>query len=112
MDDHLAPLVKPDGEIALAIPGVKTDLDRVPKEMAECVSAEDFGTFRSTDWWTRHLEAAKRFRLERVWEFEDFDEAWNDWLACDNPYAVRDRDIIRANAGRYMNLICTIGRRV
>jgi len=110
MDDHLAPLVKPGGEIALAIPGVKTDLDGVPEDMAPFVSAEDFGTFRSTDWWKRHLAASKRFRMECIWEFEDFDEAWNDWLACDNPYAVRDRDMIRANAGRYMNLICVIGR--
>jgi cyclopropane fatty-acyl-phospholipid synthase-like methyltransferase len=112
MDKYLAPLVKPGGQIALAIPGVKTDLDGVPADIAEFVSAEDFGTFKSTAWWKRHLETSERFKLDRVWEFEGFDEAWSDWLACDNPYAVRDRDMIRADAGRYMNLICITGRRV
>ncbi len=112
MDDHLAPLVKPGGEIGLVIPGVKTDLDGVPEDIAPYVSVEDFGTFKSTGWWKQHLEASKRLRLERIWEFPDFDEVWADWLASDNPYAVRDRDMIRTNAGRYMNLICVIGRRV
>jgi len=112
MDDHLAPLVRPGGEIGLVIPGIKMDLDGVPEEMAPYVSAGDFGTFKSTDWWKRRLETSQRFRLERIWEFPDFDEAWADWLASDNPYAVSDRDMIRSNAGRYMNLICITGKRI
>ncbi len=112
MDRCLAPLVKPGGEIALGIPGVKADLEGVPDEMAPYVSAEDFGTFRSTGWWKHHLGSSGLLKLEHCWEFEGFDEAWNDWLACDNPYAVRDRDMVRADGGKYMNLICMIGRRV
>ncbi len=112
MDKCLAPLIKPGGEIALGIPGVKTDLAGVPSEIAPYVSAEDFGTFRSTMWWKNNLEACSQFRLERLWEFEGFDEAWSDWLQCDNPYAVSDRDMIRADGGKYMNLICALGKRV
>lgn len=112
MDLRFAPFVKPGGIIAIGVPGVKMDLDEEPSEIAPYVTAEDFATFRSTDWWKRHLEASRLFKLERVWEFEGFDEAWNDWLACDNPYAIRDRDMIRANNGKYMNLICIIGKRI
>ncbi len=112
MDQYFAPFVKPGGTIAIGVPGVKMDLDGLPAEMSPYVSAEDFATFRSTRWWEQHLKASRLFDLERIWEFEGFDEAWSDWLACDNPYAIRDRDMIRVDGGKYMNLICIVGRRV
>ena len=112
MDRCLAPLVKPGGTIALAVPGVKTDLAALPPEMEGAVAEEDFMTFRSARWWKTQLTPSKQYALDRMWEFEDFDEVWSDWLQCDNPYAVSDRDMIRADGGRYMNLICIIGRRV
>ena len=40
-----------------------------------------------------------------------FDECWNDWLACDNEYAVDDRKAMNAGAGKYMNFIAMIIRR-
>jgi cyclopropane fatty-acyl-phospholipid synthase-like methyltransferase len=111
MDRCLAPLVKPGGGIAIGIPGVKADLDGVPAELAPFISAEDFAAFRSTGWWKKRLEASHLFTLERIWEFEGYDEAWNDWLQSDNPYAVSDRDMIRSEEGKYMNLISILGKR-
>ena len=64
------------------------------------------------NWWKQRFEASHLFQLERIWEFSGYDEAWSDWLKCDNPYAVRDRDMIHEEGGKYMNLICIIGRRV
>ena len=112
MDSCLAPLVKPDGFIAIAIPGLKADLDAVPEELAPFISAEDFATFRSARWWKNRLASCRLFSLERIYEFGSFDEAWNDWLQCDNPYAIRDRDMIRAGGGKFMNLICITGKRI
>ncbi len=112
MDRCLAPLVKPGGDIAIAVPGVKTDLTALPPEMAGSVRAEDFMTFRSGRWWTERLAPSKRYAMERLWEFSGFDEAWADWLRTDNPYAVSDRAMLRANAGRFMNLICMTGKRI
>ena len=111
LDRCLAPLVKPGGSIAIGSPGVKEDLPGLPEEMAGIVSAKDFATFRSTRWWTEYFAASRLFKTERIWEFAGFDEAWNDWLACDNPYAVSDRDMIRADGGRYMNIVCATGQR-
>ena len=34
-----------------------------------------------------------------------------DWLGTDNPYAAEDRKMLRADGGRYMNLIGIIGKR-
>ena len=37
---------------------------------------------------------------------EEIEEKEEIWLACEeNPYAVGDRDMIKADAGKYMNLI-------
>ena len=33
------------------------------------------------------------------------DEAWNDWLACDNEYAAGDRASVEAGALDYLNTI-------
>jgi hypothetical protein len=41
----------------------------------------------------------------------DLDELWNDWLACDNEYAVRDRPAMEAGAGKYMNFVSIIAKR-
>ncbi len=113
MDRCLAPMVKPGGPIIIGIPGIKTDLPGLPDEMVGSVSAEDFATFRSTRWWTQYFAASRLFETERIWEFSGFSEAWSDWLQCDdNPYAVSDRAMLRADGGRFMNIICAIGRRV
>jgi cyclopropane fatty-acyl-phospholipid synthase-like methyltransferase len=113
MDRCLAPLVRPGGSIAVAIPGLKEDLEAPPAELKPFLSAEDFIPFHSLRWWQDCLKSSRLFRPERVWDFTGYDEAWSDWLSCDgNPYAVRDRDMIRADGGKYLNLICAVGIRI
>ena len=43
--------------------------------------------------------------IESIFEMEDFDECWNEWLATDNEYAVQDRLSMNAGAGKYMNFV-------
>ena len=112
MDRCLAPLIKPDGMIAIAVPGVKTELDGVPKALAPFISPEDFEVFHSYGWWKKNFEQSRLFETELIYEFGSSDEVWNDWLQSDNPYAVRDRDMIKADGGRYMNFISIVGRRI
>ena len=33
------------------------------------------------------------------------EEAWQDWLECDEEHAINDRASMNAGAGKYMNLI-------
>lgn len=38
-------------------------------------------------------------------ELSIHEEAWADWLECDNEYAKRDIDMMKAEAGHYFNLV-------
>ena len=48
----------------------------------------------------------------RVEEMRCFDRAWNDWLACENPYAAEDRPLMAAGGDRFLNLLAVTGRAV
>ncbi|HYE83709.1 MAG TPA: methyltransferase domain-containing protein [Clostridia bacterium] len=112
MDAKLAPLVKSGGIIALAIPGLKEDIhDSIPEEMKQSWSAEDIETLHSCKWWKALLEKSQRITVDSVREMQGFEECWNDWLSCDNEYAVSDRAAMEAGAGKYMNLIAVNARR-
>ena len=64
--------------------------------------------WHSIDWWKpKFAPYLKDFQIA---EMNCFDRAWNDWLACDNPYAVEDRLMIETDNGRFMNLIKLTGR--
>ena len=112
MDEKLAPLVKPNGIIAIAVPGLKKNLNSTPEEFRPYISDEDFKTFRSCSWWQALLEKSQRFSIDTIWELAAFDEVWNDWLACDNEYAIRDRDMLKDGNGKYMNFVMIVGKRI
>ena len=112
MDEKLAPLVKKGGVIAIAIPGVKNELNGVlPQEMSYSWTVEDLSTFHSCSWWRDLLSKSQKIEIESVGEMQDLDELWDDWLACDNEYAVRDRSAMEAGAGKYMNFVAIIARK-
>ncbi len=112
MDEKLAPLVKKDGIIAIAIPGVKNELQgALPVEMTYSWTAEDLETFHSCGWWRELLGKSQKIEIESVSEMQNLDELWNDWLACDNEYAIRDRPSMEAGAGKYMNFVAIIARK-
>jgi cyclopropane fatty-acyl-phospholipid synthase-like methyltransferase len=112
MDEKLAPLIKTDGIIALAFPGFKKDInDCLPAEFLLSWTAEDLKTFHSCEWWSNLFSKSKKIHLQSVGELSCHDECWADWLATDNPYAVRDRPAMAAGAGNYMNLISVLATR-
>jgi hypothetical protein len=112
MDEKLAPLVKSGGVIAIAIPGVKDELNGTfPLEMSYSWTVEDLSTFHSCAWWRELLGKSQKIEIESVSEMPDFDELWNDWLACDNEYAVRDRPAMEAGAGKYMNFVAILAKK-
>ena len=56
-------------------------------------------------WWRGIFEQCTGARIVDMWEMQSNDEAWADWLACDNPYAVGDRASMEAGSGKYLNFI-------
>lgn len=112
MDEKLAPLIKPDGIIALAFPGFKKDIHGcLPPEFLLSWTAEDLETFHSCEWWSNLFLKSKKISLVNVGELSCHDESWADWLATDNPYAVKDKPAMAAGAGTYMNLISVLATR-
>lgn len=109
--EKLLPLVKPGGTIALAFPGLKEELPVVPDEMLLSWTPEDIGTMHSLEWWRALLEKSDKAVIDSIFEMECFDEAWADWLASENEYAVNDAPAMKAGAGKYMNLTAITARR-
>ena len=106
LDKHLAPLVKPGGKIAIAVPGIQRELGEIPQEMQPYWNQEVMQTFHSCIWWSGIFGNSQKASLLSIEEIEEKEEIWRDWLACEeNPYAVGDRDMIKADAGKYINLI-------
>lgn len=108
--EHLLPLLKKDGLAALAFPGMKFEvLGNIPDEMAPFWEEEALQMWHSMDWWRPKLEPV--LAEFHIWEMDCFHQAWEDWLATDNPYAVEDRAMMQADKGRYMNLVAVTGQK-
>ncbi|MBC3805233.1 methyltransferase [Acetobacterium fimetarium] len=79
--------------------------------------AKEYGvqTF-AVDLWITATDNYKRFLQMGVDDFSIMemdctDTAWSDWLAADNPIAKQDIDMIKADNGKYLNLISITGKR-
>ena len=68
---------------------------------------EALSMWHSIDWWKPKFQ--NNLDGLRMWEMECFSEAWSDWLNTDNPYAIEDREMIKTDNGRYMNIIGVTG---
>ncbi|MGN0905360.1 MAG: SAM-dependent methyltransferase [Alphaproteobacteria bacterium] len=112
MDARLAPLVKQDGMMLLVFPGLKREVGRdIPPEMLLSWRPEDIDTMHSPSWWSALLAQAVSIDVVAIKEAACSEEAWEDWLACDNPYAVGDRRAMCAGAGKHMNFISVLCRK-
>jgi len=112
LDKHLAPLVKKGGALVICIPGLKQELDYLPDEMALSWTKEAIDTIRSLDYWKDIFSKSALTEISSITEMDCYEESWKDWLATDNPYAVSDRPAMEAGAGKYMNLICAVLKRI
>ena len=106
--EKVRPLLKKNGIAAIAFPGMKYEVkENVPDEMKPYWEAEALEMWHSIGWWRTKFE--NELNHLNMWEMRCFEQAWNDWLNTDNPYAVEDRKMIYTDNGRYMNLIGITG---
>jgi len=101
---HLAPLVKRGGEIAVAVPGLKREFADgvVPAELLP-YWVENMN-FHSCDWWHNLWMLSDLVEIKECREMMCHDQAWKDWLACDNEYARSDIKMMEDEGGNYFNL--------
>lgn len=106
LDERLLPFLKPQGRVELAISGLTRDChDDLPAELLLSWTPEQLDYMHDIAWWRSIFEQSRGARIVDMWEMETNAQAWDDWLACDNPYAVGDRASMQAGAGRYLNFI-------
>lgn len=106
--EKIRPLLKEGGSVAIAVPGMKCEVhEAVPEEMKPYWEEEALAMWQCADWWRPKFDT-ELCGLD-IWEMSCFDKAWENWLKTDNPYAVNDREMMRADGGRYMNIIGITG---
>ncbi len=109
LDEKLLPFLKSGGYVYIAIPGMKRDLhDALPEEMLLSWTPEDLSTMHDVGWWANIVTKCRGARLVSVQEMESMDEVWDDWLSCENEYAVGDRKAMGAGAGKYLNFVSIV----
>jgi cyclopropane fatty-acyl-phospholipid synthase-like methyltransferase len=105
LDEYIVPLTKKGGIIAVAIPGLQKDFfNDVPEVLKPYWQDEDMN-FYSRSWWRSLWEESKKVKIEQSLSLSCHKKAWEDWLECDNPYAKRDIEMMKAENNQYFDTI-------
>lgn len=108
LDRFLLPLIKPGGFIYIAIPGMKKDLhDHLPAELLLSWTQEQLNYLHDFDYW-RNIISQSKAKIISMREMMSNEEVWNDWIACDNDYAINDRAAINAGGCKYLNFLAFV----
>jgi cyclopropane fatty-acyl-phospholipid synthase-like methyltransferase len=101
---YLSPLVKKGGKILIGVPGlIKEPIHGIPQELQSFLELDM--NFHSCEWWKDLLAQDGSVRMDQCYEMECLQPAWADWLTCENEYAKRDIEMMRAEAGKYFNIV-------
>ncbi len=61
-------------------------------------------------WWKDLWSEAEGIEIADISEMNCCKQAWDEWLASPNPYAVSDMKMMEAEGGKYFNLIRLIAK--
>jgi len=113
LGSKLLPFVKSGGYIYIAIPGMKKDChDALPEELLLSWNEEQLDFMHDTVYWRRLIESTSGIEIVSLREMRSNKEVWDDWLKQDNEYALGDRKSMEAGAGKYLNFIQIIIRKL
>ena len=115
MENHLARLVKPGGQMGIVVPGLVEELpsDEAPEHLREYWEPVFF-SLHSPGWWKRHWE---RSGLVDVELSDLLPDGWRLWMASDlvwsehlgNPS--KEADMLGLDRGRTLGFARMVGRR-
>ena len=109
LDEKLLPFVKRGGYIYIVVPGMKKDChDHLPEELLLSWTPEQLDYIHDLAYWKNIVSKSQNSEIVSIYEMESNEECWNDWLCCDNPYAINDRKAIEAGGGKYLNFIAIV----
>lgn len=108
----LLPFVKPGGQLHLAISGMVRDChDNPPACLRTAWTAEQLEYIHDMDYWRKMISCTPGVEIVDMHEMACNDEAWADWIECDNDYARGDRAAVEAGALDYLNTIAVTLRK-
>ena len=105
--EKILPFLKKGGCAMIAVPGLKEqpqgEMDKLFREWAE---GDDAELFKTVDWWKELLtkECGEQCDII-VKECECCDEAWQEWFASENEYAVRDKEYLDKGLYDHLNFV-------
>jgi Methyltransferase domain. len=106
LGEKLLPFVKHGGWLYICIPGMKKDLHaNLPAELLASWTPEQLDYIHDVSYWKGILSKTEGLASLEVFEMESNREVWDDWLACENEYAVGDRKAFEAGGGKYLNFV-------
>lgn len=107
----LMPFVKKGGYIAIAIPGLKYEFgDNVPEEMQPFWNDEVARTIRSMEWWKALWQKTEGLDIVDISQMDCCEQAWREWLTAYHPVVAGDIQMMKAEGGKYFNLIQLIAK--
>lgn len=109
----LLPFVKDGGMIHLAISGMVRDChDNPPACLLTTWTAEQLEYIHDMEYWRKMISQTPGVEIVDMHEMACNDEAWADWIECDNDYARGDRAAVEAGALEYLNTIAVTLRKM
>lgn len=112
LGQKLLPYVKHGGLLLLCIPGMKRDChDDLPACLLASWTPEQLDYMHDISWWRAMIEQTPEAEIVDMREMTGTEEAWTDWIACENDYARGDRAAVAAGALDYLNTISIVLRR-
>ncbi|MBO7675390.1 MAG: methyltransferase domain-containing protein [Atopobiaceae bacterium] len=112
LEYKLLPYLKRGGRILLAIPGMVRDChDDLPACLLASWTPEQLDYMHDMAWWRAIFEQTPGVEVTDMREMSCTQEAWADWVECDNDYARGDRVAVKAGALDYLNTIKVVLRK-
>lgn len=108
----LLPYVKRGGLLLLSIPGMVRDChDNLPECLLTSWTPDQLEYMHDMDWWRAMIEQTAGVEIVSMRAMECTEEAWADWIVCDNEYARGDKAAVEAGALAYLNTIAVVLRK-
>ncbi len=115
LQDHMARLVKPGGQLGIVVPGLVEELtsDQPPEHLRSYWEPELF-SLHSPAWWRRHWERSALVAVERA---DLVPDGWRLWMASDRLWSERlgkpadEADMLALDGGRVLGFTRMVASR-
>lgn len=109
LSERLLPYVTRGGMLCLSIPGMVRDChENLPDCLLASWTPEQLDYMHDIAWWRAMIEPTPGVEIVSMQPMLCTNEAWADWLACDNEYAAGDRAAVEAGALEHINTIAIV----